>query len=108
MTKEACSKLVGIAPDGAAANVAGDLLKELVERELEWIFGMCCLAHRLELAIKDAFRGTSLYLLGEMLLGKSYFESHYQEYCTCVTARIRTYVQGSPGLIFSSFETSLC
>ena len=62
------SKLVGIASDGAAANVAGNGLKGLVERELAWIFWMCCLAHRPELAIKDALRGTSFYLLDEMLL----------------------------------------
>ena len=28
----------------------------LVERELEWVF---CLAHRLELAVKDALHGTT-------------------------------------------------
>ena len=37
---------------------------------------------------------------------KSYFERHYQEYCTHVTARIRMRLSG---LICSSFETSsLC
>ncbi len=66
--KDACSKLVGIATDGASANVAGNGLKGLVERELDWIFWMWCLAHRLELAIKDALHGTSFDLLDEMLL----------------------------------------
>ena len=40
VTKEACNKLVGITTDGAAANVAGSGLNELVEKELDWIFRM--------------------------------------------------------------------
>ena len=66
--KEACSRLVGIATDGAAANLARNGLKGLVEKELEWIFWMWCLAHRLELAVKDALRGTTFNLIDEMLL----------------------------------------
>ncbi len=61
VTKDACSKLVGIATDGAPVNVASNGLKGLVERELDWIFWMWCLAHRLELAIKD--RCTSQHFL---------------------------------------------
>ena len=66
--KEGCSKLVGFATDGAAANIAGNGLKGLVERELEWISWMWCLAHRLELAIKYALHGTTFDLIDEMLL----------------------------------------
>ena len=68
VTKEACNKLVGIATDGAATNVAASGLKGLVEKELDWIFWMWCLAHRLKLAIKDALRSTSFDLVDEMLL----------------------------------------
>ena len=82
MTKEACSKLVGIATDGAAANVAGNGLKGLVERELEWIFWMWCLAHRLELALKDALRGTSFDLLDEMLLRLYYLYEKSPKKCS--------------------------
>ena len=39
-----------------------------MEEELEWIFWMWCLAHRLELAIKDALTGTFFDSLDEMLL----------------------------------------
>lgn len=39
-----------------------------VEKELKWIFWMWCLAHRLELAIKDALKGTFFDSLHEMLL----------------------------------------
>ena len=68
LTADQCSKLVGIGTDGAAANIAGAGLKGLVERELPWIFWMWCMAHRLELAVKDAFRKTSFDLVDEMLL----------------------------------------
>ena len=47
ITQEACHTLVGITTDGAALNTAGNALKGLVERELEWIFRLWCLAHRL-------------------------------------------------------------
>ena len=40
VNKEACKKLVGIATDGASANVASGGLRGLVEQELGWIFWM--------------------------------------------------------------------
>ncbi len=73
---------MGIATDGATANVAGNGLKGLVERELEWIFWMWCLAHRLELAIKDALRTTCLDQLGEMLLRLYYIYKKSPKKCT--------------------------
>ena len=39
VTKQTCSKLVGIAADGAAANGAGGGLKGIVEGEQQWCFG---------------------------------------------------------------------
>ena len=56
MSAEQCKKLVGIGTDGASANVAVRGLKGLVEERLSWVFWMWCLAHRLELAIKDALK----------------------------------------------------
>ncbi|KAL5491822.1 hypothetical protein EMCRGX_G017187 [Ephydatia muelleri] len=44
------------------------LLKGLVESKIPWIFWMWCLAHRLELAIKDALKGSSFDDVDEMLL----------------------------------------
>ena len=82
ITKEACKKLVGIATDGAAVNVAGNGLKGLVKKELEWIFWMWCLAHRLELAIKDALRSTSFDLVDEMLLRLYYIYEKSPKKCS--------------------------
>lgn len=63
-----CRKLVGIAMDGAAANIAAGGLKGLVERKLTWIFWMRCLAYRMELAIKDALTGTVFDLIDEICI----------------------------------------
>ena len=52
VTKETC-KLVGIATDGAAVNVAGGVLRGLVDRELhvDRTFWMLCLTHGPELVL---------------------------------------------------------
>ena len=65
---EKCTRLVGIGTDGASANIAGGGLKGLVEAKLPWMFWMWCLAHRLELAIKDALKTTYFDSVDGMLL----------------------------------------
>ena len=67
ISQEDCSRLVGLGTDGAAANIARSGLNGLVEETLPWIFWMWCLAHRLELAIRDALKTTSFSLVDEML-----------------------------------------
>ena len=39
-----------------------------MEKNIPWVYWMWCLAHRLELAVKDALRGTAFDLIDEMLL----------------------------------------
>ena len=68
LSRQTCSQLVGIATDGASANIARGGLRGLVENEINWIFWMWCLAHCLELAIKDALRGSFFDSIDEMLL----------------------------------------
>jgi hypothetical protein len=60
--------LVGIGTDGASANIAAAGLKGLVEKEIPWVYWSWCLDHRVELAVKDALKGTSFDLIDEMLL----------------------------------------
>ena len=48
-----CKKLIVIGIDGPAVN---------------WVYWMWCVAHRLELAVKDALQGTAFDLIDEMLL----------------------------------------
>ena len=68
ITVESCSKLVGLGTDGASTNVAARGLKGLVEDKLDWVFWMWCLAHRVELALKDALKQTAFEQIDEMLL----------------------------------------
>ena len=81
VSREEAAKLVGIGTDGAAANVAGAGLKGLVEDQLPWVFWMWCLAHRLELAIKDALKGTSFDQIDEMLLRLYYIYERSPKKC---------------------------
>ena len=57
-----------VATDGASVNVASGGLKGVVEKQVPWVYWMWCMAHRLELAIKDPLKGTSFDLVDEMLL----------------------------------------
>lgn len=68
ISREECAKIVGIGTDGAAANIAGAGLKGLVEKEIPWVVWMWCMAHHLELAVKDALRHTHFDVIDEMLL----------------------------------------
>ena len=56
LSRQTFTYLVGIATDGAAANIASGGLKGLVETEQTWIFWMWCPVHCLELAIKDTLK----------------------------------------------------
>ena len=68
LSTEECAVLFAIGTDGAAANIAASGLKGLVENQLQWVFWMWCMAHRLELAIKDALKGSFFDNIDEMLL----------------------------------------
>ena len=76
-----CTKLVGLGTDGASANIAARGLKGLVEEKLPWIYFMWCLAHRLELAISDALKGTIFDLIDEMLLRLYYIYEKSPKKC---------------------------
>ena len=78
---EHCSKLVGIGSDGAATNIARGGLKGLIEAELNWVFWMWCLAHRLELAVKDALKGTAFGAIDDMLLKLYYLYEKSPKKC---------------------------
>ena len=63
VSAEQCKKLLsGYGTNGASTNIAACGLKGLVEERMSWVFWMWCLAHRLELAMKDALKGTFLML----------------------------------------------
>ena len=64
---ENCKRLIGIGTDGASANIAAAGLKGLVENKISWVFWMWCLAHRVELALKDALKHTAFGLVEDMI-----------------------------------------
>ena len=64
------SRLIGIGCDGASVNMGDYALKGLVKAD--WIVFVWCLAHRLELALKDALKATYFSTLEEMLMRMYY------------------------------------
>ena len=82
---EQCKKLIGIGTDGASANIAACRLKGLVEERLPWVFWMWCMAHRLELAVKDALKGTAFDAIDEFLLRLYYlYEKSPKKCCLAI------------------------
>ena len=81
ISTDKCKKLVGIGTDGASANVAARGLKGQVEARLDWIFWMWCLAHRLELSIKDTLKSTSFDAIDELLLRLYYLYEKSPKKC---------------------------
>lgn len=75
------STVLGIGTDGASANIANAGLKGIVENKMEWIFWMWCLAHQLELAIKDGLSNTSFSVIDELLLRLYYIYENSPKKC---------------------------
>lgn len=68
LDSEQCKLLVGIGTDGATAIVAAGGLKGLIEKQIPWLHWSWCQAHRVELAVKDALKGTAFDLFNDMPL----------------------------------------
>ena len=62
-------KLIGFAADGASVN-RGDKngVISLLRNDHPWVIYVWCVAHRLELALKDALQGTSFDDVDQVLL----------------------------------------
>ena len=82
---ENCKKLVGIGSDGASANIARGGLKGFVQSQCEWMFWMWCMAHGLELAVKDALVGTAFDAVDDMLLKLYYLYEKSPKKCRELT-----------------------
>ena len=62
-------KLVGFGSDGASVNRGlKEGIKTILQRDNEGLTFSWCVAHSLELALKDAFKGTALDYIEELLL----------------------------------------
>ena len=62
------SRMIGFGCDGTDANIAAGGLRGHLTHEMPWIFVFWCLAHRLELAIKDALKNTYFSIIDDLLL----------------------------------------
>ena len=59
------AKMIGFGCDGASANIAEE---GILTRKISWIFMFWCLAHRLELSVKDALKSTFFGTVDDILL----------------------------------------
>ena len=62
------SKLIGFGCDGTSVNMGANGLQGYLEESVPWVILFWCLAHRLELALKDALTGTLFSAVDELLL----------------------------------------
>ena len=75
------TKMIGFGCDGASANIAEGGLKGILTREVPWIFMFWCLAHRLELAVKDALQSTFFSTIDDVLLRMYYIYNKSPKKC---------------------------
>ena len=61
-------KLIGFGCDGTSVNIAGNGLRGFLEQSCSWIVTFWCLAHRLELSIKDALKSSYFSTIDEVLM----------------------------------------
>ena len=63
------SKMIGFGCDGTSSNLgSGSGLKGNIQKDVPWVIVSWCLAHRLELSIKDVLNASFFKNIDEMLL----------------------------------------
>ena len=75
------TKMIGFGCDGASANIAEGGLRGILTREVPWIFMFWCLAHRLELSVKDALQSTFFGTIDDVLLRLYYIYNKSPKKC---------------------------
>ena len=69
------TKMIGLGCDGCSANMGDRGLKGLLKQSLPCVAVFWCVAHRLELALKDALKATFFSTIDELLLHVYYIFS---------------------------------
>ena len=87
------SNVIGLGCDGTNANIAAGGLRGHLEEEVPWVTVFWCLAHRLELALKDALKGTFFADVDELLLQVYFLYDKSPKKC-CELAAIAEELQG--------------
>ena len=62
------TKVIGFGCDGTNANMADEGLNGYLKEAVPWVIVSWCLAHRLELSLKDALKTTFFASINELLL----------------------------------------
>ena len=75
------SKLIGFGCDGANVNMGNNGVKGLIQSDRPWVVTIWCLAHRLELAIRDALKKTYFSEVDDFLLRVYYVYSKSPKKC---------------------------
>ena len=75
------TKMIGFGCDGASANMAMGGLRGQLQSEFPWIFVFWCLAHRLELSVKDALKSTFFSTIDDLLLRMYYIYEKSPKKC---------------------------
>ena len=70
--------MVGFECDRTNANMGERELKGLFKEAVPWVVVYWCLAHRLELSLKDALKATSFATINELLLYVYYIYHNLQ------------------------------
>ena len=66
-------KLIGVGADGANVNLGKKKgLVALIKQDIPWVIGVHCLSHRLELSLRDAFKGTTIDTVCDKLMDLYY------------------------------------
>ena len=75
------TKMIGFVCDGCSANMGGRGLRGLLTQSLPWVVVFWCVAHRLELALKDALKATFFATIDELLLHVYYIYHNSPKKC---------------------------
>ena len=74
-------KLIGFECAGANVNIAAGGLRGYLEQSVPWVGVFWCLAHRLELSLKDALSGTLFSTVDNMLMRVYYLYENSPKKC---------------------------
>ena len=77
-------KIIGLGCDGAYVNIAARGLRGYLEEAVPWIvvfWSLWCLAHRLELSLKDALAGTFFSTIDDLLMRVYYLYEKSPKKC---------------------------
>ena len=75
-------KMIGLGCDGTNVNIGNKSgVKALLKEDIPWVIVFWCLAHRLELSLKDSLKSTHFQIIDELLLQAYYLYEKSPKKC---------------------------